>query len=132
VQPHTANWLDLSAYDLDVARDLLKSERYVYAVFICHLSTEKLLKAAIVEFAGEDPPPRTHSLKRLAEVAGLRPSDEQLEFLVELTDQQQRTRYPEDIEALGQIYTRAYAERMLRQTEEFRKWCEPKIKSGQP
>lgn len=123
--------MDLSAYDLDVAKDLLKCGRYIYAVFMCHLSIEKMLKAAVVEFAGEDPPPRIHSLKRLAEVAGLTPTDEQLEFLVELTLQQQRTRYPEDIAALGQIYTRAYAERTVNQTEEFQKWLEPKIKSGQ-
>ena len=132
MKSHTVNWLDLSAYDLDVARDLLRSKRYVYAVFMCHLSTEKLLKAAVVEFADEDPPPRIHALKRLAEITGLTLADEQLEFLVELTDQQQRARYPEDIAALGRIYTQGYAKRMLQQSEEFRGWLEPKIRSEQP
>ncbi len=93
---------------------------------------EKLLKAAVVEFAGEDPPPRIHSLKRLAEVAGLKVTDEQLEFLVELTLQQQGARYPADIRALGQNYTEAYAKRVLQTTEEFRTWLEPKIRSEQP
>jgi HEPN domain-containing protein len=132
VKPHATNWLDLSAYDLEVARDLLQSERHVYAVFMCHLSTEKLLKAAVVELAGEDPPPRIHILKRLAEIAGLALSEEQLKFLVELTDQQQRARYPDDLAALGRIYTKTYAARMLLQTEEFQRWLGPKIRSGQP
>ena len=30
MKPHASNWLDLSAYDLDVAKDMLKSQRYVY------------------------------------------------------------------------------------------------------
>ncbi|HKZ85756.1 MAG TPA: HEPN domain-containing protein [Anaerolineae bacterium] len=132
MKPHASDWLDLSAYDLDVAKDMLKSQRYVYTVFMCHLSTEKLLKAAIVEFTEYDPPPKIHILKRLAEIAGLTPTDEQLRFLVELTDQQQRSRYPEDIAALGRIYTRAYANRILKQTKDFRRWLEPKIKSGPP
>lgn len=130
MKPHTSDWLDLSAYDLDVAKDMLKSQRYIYAVFMCHLSTEKLLKAAVVEFTEHNPPPRIHILKRLAEIAGLSVTDDQREFLVELTLQQQRTRYPSDIAALGKAYTRGYAQRILRQTKEFRKWLEPKIKSG--
>ena len=69
-------------------------------------------------------------MKRLAEIAGLSVTDDQSEFLVELTLQQQRTRYPSDIAALGKTYTRGYAQRILRQTKEFRKWLEPKIKSG--
>jgi len=132
MKPHTENWLGLSAYDLEVAKDLLKSERYVYAVFMCHLSTEKLLKAAVVEFTEQDPPPKIHILRRLSEIASLTLTDEQTRFLVELTLQQQRTRYPEDIVELGKVYTREYAERLLQQTEEFRAWLEPKIKSAPP
>ncbi len=132
MKPHTSDWMDLSAYDLEVAKDLLKSGRFIYAVFMCHLSTEKMLKAAVVEFADEDPPPRIHTLKRLAEIARLAPTDEQLEFLVELTLQQQRTRYPSDIAEMGKVYTEAYAQRILQQTEGFQQWLEPKIRSGQP
>ena len=131
MKPHTANWLELSAYDLDVARDLINSRRYVYAVFMCHLATEKLLKAAVVEFVGDDPPPRIHALKRLAEVARLELSDEQLTFLVELTLQQQGARYPADLRALAQVYTATYAAGTLRRSEEFRAWLEPQIKSAQ-
>jgi hypothetical protein len=68
----------------------------------------------------------------LAEVAGLTLPDSQLEFLVELTDQQQRARYPKDVAALGRIYTQAYAERTLTQAEEFQKWLGAKIRSAQP
>jgi HEPN domain-containing protein len=132
LQAHTANWLDLSAYDLEAAEELLDSRRYVYAVFMCHLAAEKLLKAAVVEFAGQDPLPRIHALKRPAEIAGLALSDEPLEFLVELTDRQQRARYPEDIETLGRIYTSENTRARARQTREFRTWLEPQIRSGQP
>ena len=132
MKPHTDHWLGLSAYDFEVVKDLLKSERYVYAVFITHLATEKLLKAAVVEFTDQDPPPKIHGLKRLAEIAELTVTEEQTEFLVELTLQQQRTRYPEDIVSLGKVYTHEYAQRLLKQAEEFRAWLEPQVKSAPP
>jgi HEPN domain-containing protein len=117
------NWLGTSDYDFDTAKDMLKSGRYVYVVFMCHLSAEKLLKGAVVEFTEIDVPPRIHDLKRLAEIANLELTDEQSSFLNRLTDQQQKTRYPEDIAELGKGYTREYAQGILRGTEDSENGC---------
>ena len=51
-------------------------------------------------------------------------------FLNRLTDQQQKTRYPEDIVEFGKHYTKEYAQEVLKKVEEFRKWLLPKIRSA--
>ncbi len=125
----TEYWLVLSEYDWGTARDMMKSKRYVYVVFMCHLSTEKLIKGAVVEFTDIAIPEKIHALKRLADTANLDLTDDQLVFLNNLTDQQAKTRYPEGIRNWGRAYTHAYAQRILKQTEEFREWLLPLIKS---
>ena len=125
----TEYWLETSEYDWDTAHDMMKSKRYVYVVFMCHLSTEKLIKGAIVEFTDIAIPEKIHALKRLAETAKLELTDEQLEFLTNLTNQHAKTRYPDDVKKLGKTYTKEFAQKILDQTKEFREWLLPKIKS---
>jgi HEPN domain-containing protein len=63
-------WLDASRYDLTTAKALLKSRRYVYVLFMCQQSLEKLLKALVTARTKEFPP-RVHNLARLAELTNL-------------------------------------------------------------
>ena len=125
----TEYWLETSEYDWDTAHDMMKSGRYVYVVFMCHLSTEKLIKGAIVEFTDIAIPDKIHDLKRLSETAKLELTETQLAFLTNLTDHQAKTRYPADIKKWGKTYTKEYAQKILDQTKEFREWLLPKIKS---
>ena len=41
------NWIKTSDYDISTAKALFKAKRYVYVIFLCHLSVEKLLKAVV-------------------------------------------------------------------------------------
>jgi HEPN domain-containing protein len=41
----TIEWLNQSEYDFETAQAMYKTKRYVYAIFMCHLALEKLLKA---------------------------------------------------------------------------------------
>lgn len=122
-------WLETSEYDWDTAHDMMKSGRYVYVVFMAHLSTEKLIKGAIVELTDIEVPPKIHVLHELAGLAKLKLTEEQDVFLRKLTIEQQKTRYPEDVKQLGKSYTREYAQKILDQTKEFREWLLPLIKS---
>jgi len=49
-------WVDQAQYDLDTARAMLASGRYLYVLFCCQQAVEKALKAAIVRKTGELPP----------------------------------------------------------------------------
>ena len=42
-------WFFQSDYDLETAVDMFKSSRYVYCIFMCHLSLEKALKGHYVK-----------------------------------------------------------------------------------
>lgn len=64
------DWLTGAEKDFSVAKSLFKLNYYPQCLFFCHLSLEKLLKAAVIKKI-KDYPPFIHDLRRLAEVAGL-------------------------------------------------------------
>ncbi len=37
----TANWIATSRYDSESAQHMLKTGRYIYVIFLCHLAIEK-------------------------------------------------------------------------------------------
>ena len=63
-------WVEQARYDLDTARAMLNSSRYLYVLFCCQQAVEKTIKAIIAKQSNEFPP-RIHALIRLAEVAAL-------------------------------------------------------------
>jgi HEPN domain-containing protein len=54
-------WLKQADYDMDTADAMFTSGRYLYAVFMCHLSIEKSLKGLYSKELAEVPP-KTHNL----------------------------------------------------------------------
>lgn len=131
VKKHTEHWVTSSEYDLKVAHHLFKTRSYIYVVFMCHLSTEKLLKACVVEFTDRTYPPKIHILPRLAEIAGILAEipSEFHPFLAELTEQQEKTRYAIEPSAFPKTYTRKYAESVLSRTKELQKWLKRRLTS---
>lgn len=59
------NWIATSNYDLRTAEAMLKAGRYLYVVFMCHLSLEKMLKAILADTFPGSIPPKIHSLTSL-------------------------------------------------------------------
>ncbi len=55
----TRNWIACSDYDLETARHMFETGRYVYVIFMCHLALEKLLKAHVTEAIQAEPRRRT-------------------------------------------------------------------------
>lgn len=53
------HWQDIALYDLDTADAMYQSGRYLYVVFMCQLSIEKLTKGLHILKRGEEAP-RTH------------------------------------------------------------------------
>ena len=60
-------WLKQANYDLDTADYMFKGGRYMYTVFMCHLSIEKALKGLYTEKLRKEPP-KTHNLLYLNEL----------------------------------------------------------------
>ena len=51
-------WFFQSDYDLEVAESMLKTERNIYCIFMCHLSLEKALKGLYIKRLNKMPPKR--------------------------------------------------------------------------
>jgi HEPN domain-containing protein len=49
-------WLKQADYDMDTAEVMFDSGRFIYAVFMCHLSLEKALKGLYTYTLKEVPP----------------------------------------------------------------------------
>ena len=65
----TSYWLEIAEYDLETARVMLETGRYLYVGFMCHQVIEKTLKAAVANIGGF--PPKSHRLRKLAELSYL-------------------------------------------------------------
>jgi Uncharacterized conserved protein related to C-terminal domain of eukaryotic chaperone, SACSIN len=59
-------WFKQADYDIRTAEYLFKGRRYVYTVFMCHLSIEKALKGLYQKHLNEIPP-KVHNLIFLIE-----------------------------------------------------------------
>lgn len=117
----TRNWLEAAAYDLESARHMLSSGRYLYVVFLCHLTLEKLLKAMVTEVTGQTAP-RSHDLIYLAKRSGISAEPRHLEFIGKLNNASIPTRYPSDIREAIREYTEEVADSYLKQSEEVVSW----------
>jgi HEPN domain-containing protein len=62
-------WLDRVVYDMDTAKAMLQTGRWIYSIFMCQQSLEKCLKALIAYQDKEIVP--IHNLRRLAEIASI-------------------------------------------------------------
>jgi HEPN domain-containing protein len=130
VKPETLNWLKSADYDLESARFMLKSDRFLYVVFLCHLTLEKTFKALVCE-SSPDPAPRTHDLIYLVKRTGIGLTSQNLEFIGKINNASIPTRYPEDIQEAIKEYNREIATAYLEKTEEVVSWlkADPRLTS---
>jgi HEPN domain-containing protein len=89
-----AYWRDGAREDWEVAQELVERGRALHGLFFAHLALEKVLKAHVCRATG-DLAPRIHDLERLARLAGLNPSEEQIRVMGRLNRFNIEGRYPE-------------------------------------
>jgi len=87
-------WKTGSAEDLAAAESLLEKGHLKHCLFFAHSALEKMVKAHVVRTT-HAAPPRIHNLVRLAQLAGLKPDDEQERFLRRFDLYQLEGRYPD-------------------------------------
>ena len=121
-------WLDLASTDLGAAQAMLKSKYYLHVGFMCHLTIEKSLKAAITHFTDEIPP-KSHQLVKLATKAGLhdKMTEDQQELLRELNPLNIEGRYPEYKAGIAETLTNNKCIQLIERTEELLCWIEQQL-----
>jgi HEPN domain-containing protein len=117
----TQNWVALAEYDLETARHMLVTGRYLYVVFLCHLALEKILKAHVTE-ATQSVPAKSHDLIYLVKKSGVALPQPYLEFIGKINNASIPTRYPEDLKRAIAEYPQPVARDYLSHSEKVVEW----------
>lgn len=123
-------WLNIADYDMETARAMLKTGRYLYVGFMCHQAIEKSLKAVISRDCAEgEIPPKIHHLLKLADRAGLynEMSAEQQGFIKELNPMNIEARYSEYKDEIAAGLSNDVCTKMLAGTEELLCWIKGRL-----
>ena len=115
------NFVISAEYDIGTAEHMLKTGRYIYVVFMCHLALEKMLKAIAVEVTNK-PAPKTHNLLYVTKLAEIRFPDKPLEFVSKINNASIITRYPEDFSKLIEVYPVDIVTSYLQSTKDVITW----------
>ncbi len=114
----TKNFIKSADYDLKTAEFMLNSGRYIYVIFMCHLSLEKILKAIVTE-ATQKISPKTHNLIYLLKLGNIQLPSESFDFIAKINNANIVTRYPEDFSKILEAYPESVAEEYFCKTKEI-------------
>ncbi|MGA2152220.1 MAG: HEPN domain-containing protein [Geobacteraceae bacterium] len=120
ISKQTEEWLKQAEYDLETAEAMLRSRRFIYAVFMCHHCLEKALKGLL---AGQGQiPVKSHDLVFLLERIGTEVPELHAEFLEMLNEVSVPTRYPEELDRLMAQYPRKRTAEIVGRCREVYTW----------
>ncbi|MBM4330373.1 MAG: HEPN domain-containing protein [Deltaproteobacteria bacterium] len=119
-------WFKQADYDMKTAEYLFKGRRYVYSVFMCHLSIEKALKG-LYQKKLEEIPPKIHNLIYFLNKMGLKPDESIGKFVVKLNEASVVTRYPEELGKLQKDFTQPIVKDILLRSKEVLKWIKKQL-----
>jgi HEPN domain-containing protein len=130
VDDRSAYWLDMAEYDMETARAMLRTARFLYVGFMCHQVIEKVLKAYFVRVKRADPP-YTHNLRMLAASCGLyeRLTDDQKDSMEMLAPLNIEARYPAYKQQMLRDMTEQRCTEILGRTEALYEWTKRLLSS---
>lgn len=123
----TEEWFKQADYDMKTAKIMFDNKRYIYAVFMCHLSIEKALKGFFQERFKEIPP-KIHNLIFLIEKVGLKLPVDLYDLVFNLNRVSIPTRYPDDLKKMQKDYNRKKTGEILEKSKEVMKWLKAQLK----
>ena len=120
------HWVDTSEDDFNTMLVLYDSRIYHWALFMGHISLEKLLKAYFVKTHGKHAP-FTHNLFRLAELGGLEIGEEYEEWLFRITTFNLNARYDDYKKEFYNMCTVNFASEWIEKIKVLRQWIKQKL-----
>ena len=118
-------WLDIAQYDLDSAETMLSGKRWLYVVFMCQQSIEKLVKGLYVLYI-DDNIPKTHNIRVLVEkFENLLPesiTDDCYDLFEDLTIYYLSGRYADYKQKMSERLNEQTATDFLNRTKEIFSW----------
>jgi len=114
-------WFLQSDYDFETAEAMYASARYIYAIFMCHLSLEKALKGLYLKRKNEHPV-KSHDLVYFVQKIELEMKPEDYQFLVSINRLSVPTRYPDDLKKLIKSFTKDQTKKYLNSAKSIQQW----------
>ena len=114
-------WILQSDYDFETAEAMFSTARYVYAVFMCHLCIEKIIKSQYVKQRNKVAP-KSHNLLWLAEEIKLEFPENIYKFVFQLNDASLPTRYPQELKSSIKLYSKEVTREILNKTKDLQQW----------
>jgi len=115
------HWIETSDDDFETMLTLFNSKSYGWSLFLGHISTEKLLKALYVKRFGKHAP-FIHNLYRLGELIGLDMTEEQSDWLDEITSFNLNARYDDYKKEFYLLCTPDYTKKWIDNIKTIRTW----------
>ena len=119
-------WFKQAQYDYDTAKAMFNAGRYIYTVFMCHLTIEKALKGLHAKNLQKNPP-KTHDLNYLCKIIDIKLPDELRKFMDNLNDLSVPTRYPDEIGKLVKEYSKSKTTSILKLTKRLLSWLKENL-----
>jgi len=120
------HWIITSDEDYTTMLSLYDSGSYSWALFLGHISVEKLLKALYVKKHKEHAP-FLHNLYRLAELNGMELSDEKSDWLDKITSFNLNARYDDFKREFYLLCTKDFTLEWIEKIEILRKWIKKQL-----
>ena len=119
------HWLDIAQHDLKTAGTMLANGNWLYVVFMCQQSIEKLVKGLYTLYLSDDTP-RIHNIKAIfdnfRDKLPTKISDDFRAFFDELSAYYVNNRYPDFKSKLSSSIGEAEAKAILFKTKEVFAW----------
>lgn len=120
------HWIKTSEEDFKTMKKLFKSKSYNWALFVGHISVEKMLKALYVKSVGKHAP-TIHNLYRLAELCEIELTDEYSDWLDTITTFNINARYDDYKREFYNKCTPDFTKLWIQRIKELIKWIEKKL-----
>lgn len=121
-------WIELSDYDLETAKAMLKTDRYLYVGFMCHQTLEKIFKAFYTKIKNETAP-FSHSLSYLAKKGGFYEQFDEIQknFIDQIEPLNIEARYPSHKERLMKSLNKDKCKEIITGTKQIQEWIKTKL-----
>lgn len=121
------SWIGSSDENFDTMLDLYQAKRYSWALFLGHLSIEKLLKAYFIRVNMEHAP-LVHNLSRLAEMSHLNLTKEQRIDFSTITTFNLNARYDDYKQSFNLKCTKEYTDLWIIKLKHYQQWIKELLK----
>lgn len=118
IKIHSEYWKKSAQRDWKTSQDLFNTKHYDACLFFCHLTLEKSLKG-LVALKTKNQAPYTHDLGKLAHIAQIPVSPEQVDQFHEISTFNIAGRYQDEKSTFYKRVTKPYCEKWLAKSKKL-------------